>query len=95
MIEYDKYIDLNITLENTQSTDDSIELEIYATSDVFSLNKTSEQIMISGGSSILLERQIFIPFELPRDTLALYGFIYLSQLRDIIQLEMRSLMWTP
>ncbi|MHA1150920.1 MAG: hypothetical protein ACTSR8_22090 [Promethearchaeota archaeon] len=75
LIEYDKFIDINITLENTLLIDDSVTLEIYASSDVFILNHTTENLIINAGDIITIRRKILIPFEVPGDVLAIFGAI--------------------
>lgn len=77
-IEYLNYVELNITLKNTQFVSDTLNLSVSATVDNFIINQTVESLTISANSQRKLERKILVPYEKPSDLLAIISTIYVK-----------------
>ncbi len=74
-MDFSNFIDLNITIRNSQSSSETINLTIYACLDNIVINQTLESVVISGNSETMLERSIFMPFEEIPNSLTIFGLI--------------------
>ncbi len=77
-IEYSDFLNINITIKNTQLIDDNLTLEIKVCSDNFILNSTSENVLISANNQTTLQRSIYVPFKIPSKLLSIFSIVYVS-----------------